>query len=102
MRAQYVPGKWSVSQQQGLRLFIVEDEAEAIAEVLPAEFDAEMFARADLMAAAPEMAEIVTEQFRSTNCICKGSIGHMQKLMGTAVECTKCRAESVLKKAGLL
>src|ERR1700686_1748942 len=52
--AKHTPGPWTVSQQQGLRLFIVGND-EAIAEVLHTNFNKEMFANADLIAKSPDL-----------------------------------------------
>jgi hypothetical protein len=54
------PGPWEVSQQHGLRLFIV-GAGEAICEAFRIEqtggFDETLFANASLIAAAPELLE---------------------------------------------
>ena len=55
----FTPGPWTVSQQRGLRLFIVA-AYEAIAEVLPrthAPSDQMLFADAALISTAPELYE---------------------------------------------
>ncbi len=54
--AKHTSGPWIVSQQQGLRLFIVGKD-EAIAETLHMAWDDEQFANARLIAAAPAMLE---------------------------------------------
>jgi hypothetical protein len=50
------PGPWTVSQQQGLKLFIVGND-EAIAEVFQTEVDGRLFANANLLAASWEMLQ---------------------------------------------
>ena len=53
----------------------------------------------DRETAAPEMRDFIQKQYNSTNCICQGAMGRVQKLMGTNVACTKCEAEAILEKA---
>lgn len=50
----HTPGPWTISQQQGLRLFIVGND-EALAETLRCAWDDEQFANTRLIAAAPEL-----------------------------------------------
>ena len=60
MEAKHTPGPWTVSQQPGLRFFIVGNEeilAEVLPEVLPCTWDDVQFANANLIAAAPELLE---------------------------------------------
>jgi hypothetical protein len=88
----HTKGPWSVSQQLGLRLFIVADD-EAIAEILPCNFDAEQFANADLMVSAPELLEALEIAVQCCACTLK------QRDSGHLVECFAPKAIEVIRKA---
>lgn len=55
-------------------------------------------ANARLIAAAPELLEFAETMGAEMNCICKGPIDRVQKLMGTEVSCGKCQAEAAIRK----
>jgi hypothetical protein len=59
-------------------------------------------ANACLIAAAPELADFVEAHLKSTNCICRLQSILKGNRFETDVECTHCRAEKLLQKAGLL
>jgi hypothetical protein len=56
-------------------------------------------AHAGLFSAAPDLYAFIERQSASMNCICKGAMGRVQKLMKTDVPCTKCEGEMLLAKA---
>lgn len=64
----YTKGPWAVSQQNGLTLYIVGND-EAIAEVLRANFNKETFANANLIAAAPELLDLLERAVKVFNWV---------------------------------